>query len=166
VTTRRRLLAASAAAALTPKLVGLAASEEIRSDVRVKPANSTILFTAPVELAGDWGRMLENSADLVVERMRLTCLDGVRLLSDRQPTRLRVDQHTSGTPAIWLHPDGTSMASTRADVEFVVICRIVPYCLPVSVLDDFSVFQSMPLESGLSTSPASMSAFDDAKHAR
>ena len=74
------------------------------------------LLTAPIELAGDWGRMLEGAADQVVERMRHACLDGVRLVSDRQPTRLRVDEHTSGTPAIWLHPDGTSMAWIIVDI--------------------------------------------------
>ncbi|MBZ9887723.1 hypothetical protein LB559_07225 [Mesorhizobium sp. BR1-1-3] len=74
------------------------------------------LLTAPIELAGDWGHMLEGAADQVVERMRHACLDGVRLLSDRQPTRLRVDEHTSGTPAIWLHPDGSSMAWIIVDI--------------------------------------------------
>jgi hypothetical protein len=48
--------------------------------------------------------------------MRGSCLDGVRLVSDRQPTRLRVDEHTSGPPAIWLHPDGSSMAWVIVDV--------------------------------------------------
>jgi hypothetical protein len=47
---------------------------------------------------------------MVVERMRYACLDGVRLLSDRQPTRLRVDEHKSGFPAVWLHRDGSTMA--------------------------------------------------------
>ena len=77
---------------------------------------SPTLLTAPIELAGDWGRMLEGAALQVVERMRHACLDGVRLLSDRQPTRLRVDEHTSGTPAIWLHPDGSSMAWIIVDI--------------------------------------------------
>ena len=40
--------------------------------------------------------------------MRHACLDGVRLLSDRQPTQLRVDEHTSGPPAVWLHADGST----------------------------------------------------------
>ncbi|AMY04359.1 hypothetical protein AB0V79_20100 [Mesorhizobium ciceri] len=74
------------------------------------------LLTVPIELAGDWGHMLEGAADQVVERMRHACLDGVRLLSDRQPTRLRVDEHTSGAPAIWLHPDGSSMAWIIVDI--------------------------------------------------
>jgi hypothetical protein len=74
------------------------------------------LLTAPIELAGDWGHMLPRAADQVVERMRHACLDGVRLLSDRQPTRLRVDEHTSGSPNVWLHPDGSSMAWVIVDV--------------------------------------------------
>jgi hypothetical protein len=74
------------------------------------------LLSAPIELAGDWGRMLPNSADQVVERMRHSCLDGVRLVSDRQPRRLRVDQHTSGSPAVWLHPEGNGTAWIIVDV--------------------------------------------------
>jgi hypothetical protein len=74
------------------------------------------LLSAPIELAGDWGKMLPYAADQVVEFMRHACLDGVRLLSDRQPTRLRVDEHTSGSPAVWLHPDGSSTAWIIVDV--------------------------------------------------
>jgi hypothetical protein len=74
------------------------------------------LLTAPVELAGDWGHMLPRSADLVVERMRRACLDEVRLVSDRQPTSLRVDEHTSGYPSVWLHPDGSTMAWVIVDI--------------------------------------------------
>ncbi|MDX8495156.1 hypothetical protein RFN29_26715 [Mesorhizobium sp. VK22B] len=77
---------------------------------------STTLRSAPIELAGNWGHMLPQAAEQVVERMRQACLDGVRLLSDRQPVRLRVDEHTSGQPAIWLHPDGSSMAWIIVDI--------------------------------------------------
>jgi hypothetical protein len=49
------------------------------------------LLSAPIELAGNWGHMLPRSADLVAERMRHSLLDGVGLVSDRQPTRLRVE---------------------------------------------------------------------------
>jgi hypothetical protein len=80
----------------------------------IEPAPT--LLSAPLELAGTWGHMLPRSADLVVERMRHSCLDGVRLVSDRQPTRLRVDEHTSGPPAVWLHPDGSSMAWIIVDI--------------------------------------------------
>ncbi|SFP87790.1 hypothetical protein SAMN03159463_05063 [Mesorhizobium sp. NFR06] len=74
------------------------------------------VLSVPIELAGDWGHMLPRAADQVVERMRHACLDGVRLVSDRQPTRLRVDEHTSGSPAVWLHPDGSSMAWIIVDI--------------------------------------------------
>jgi hypothetical protein len=74
------------------------------------------LLSAPIELAGDWGHMLPRAADQVMERMRHACLDGIPLLSDRQPTRLRVDEHTSGLPAVWLHPDGSSMAWIIVDI--------------------------------------------------
>ena len=74
------------------------------------------LLTAPIELAGDWGHMIPRSADLVIERVQHACLEGIRLVSDRQPTRLRVDQHTSGSPAVWLHPDGSSMAWIIVDI--------------------------------------------------
>ena len=39
------------------------------------------LRTAPIELAGDWGRMIPHAALLVVERIRAACLDGFRLIS-------------------------------------------------------------------------------------
>jgi hypothetical protein len=74
------------------------------------------LLTAPIELAGNWGRMIPNSGDLVVERMRRACLQGVRLVSDRQPTRLRVDEHNAGPPAVWLHDDGSTTAWVIVDI--------------------------------------------------
>ena len=79
-------------------------------------ATPSSLLTAPIELAGDWGHMVPRSADQVVEIMRHACLDGVRLVSDRQPTRLRVDRHASGSPAVWLHPDGSTMAWIIVDI--------------------------------------------------
>lgn len=82
------------------------------------PRNKTpaTLLSAPLELAGNWGRMLPQAAEQVVEKARRACLDGVRLLSDRQPARLRVDRHGTGQPAIWLHPDGSSMAWIIVDI--------------------------------------------------
>jgi hypothetical protein len=67
------------------------------------------LLTAPIELAGDWGRMIPDAVQHVLERMRRACLAGVRLVSDDQPDRLRVDEHASGPPYIWLHSDNTSI---------------------------------------------------------
>jgi hypothetical protein len=74
------------------------------------------LLSAPIELAGNWRHMMPRDADVVVERMRHSCLDGIRLVSDRQPTRIRVDEHASGSPAVWLHPDGSSMAWIIVDI--------------------------------------------------
>jgi hypothetical protein len=48
--------------------------------------------------------------------MRRACLDGVRLVSDDQPERLRVDEHPSGSPAIWLHSDNTPIGWIIVDV--------------------------------------------------
>lgn len=48
--------------------------------------------------------------------MRRACLDDVRLLSDRQPAALRVDEHTSGPPAIWLHTGPGSAAWVIVDI--------------------------------------------------
>lgn len=80
----------------------------------VQPA--VTLLSAPIELAGNWGRMVPTSADKVVELMRRSCLDGVRLVSDRQPTRLRVDEHPAGSPAVWLHADGSTTAWVIVDI--------------------------------------------------
>jgi len=74
------------------------------------------LLTAPIELAGDWGRMIPNSALQVVERMRIACFDGVRLVSDDQPARLRVDEHMSGNPAVWLHADEPDIGWIIVDI--------------------------------------------------
>ncbi|MDI9847740.1 hypothetical protein QM467_06695 [Rhodoblastus sp. 17X3] len=74
-----------------------------RANTRI---DKVTLLTAPIELTGDWGQMIHASATKVAQRMRHACLDGVRLVSDRQPAALRVDEHTSGLPAIWLHSGG------------------------------------------------------------
>jgi hypothetical protein len=53
--------------------------------------------------------MIPDAALHVVERMRRACLKGVRLVSDDQPERLLVAEQTSGSPAVWLHYDNTSI---------------------------------------------------------
>jgi len=67
------------------------------------------LLTAPIEI-GDWAGSAPHDADAVIARMREACLSGVRLVSDRQPKRLRVDDHSSGAPHIWLHEENPDMA--------------------------------------------------------
>jgi hypothetical protein len=68
------------------------------------------LMSAPIEITGDWGRMLPRAVKLVLGRMRQACLEGIRLVSDRQPQQIRVELRNSGTPAIWLHTDESEMA--------------------------------------------------------
>jgi hypothetical protein len=63
------------------------------------------LLTAPLELGGSWGQSLRADAAAVIERMRKACLAGVALLSERQPAKLRVDNHAGSNPSIWLHSE-------------------------------------------------------------
>ncbi len=74
------------------------------------------LLSAPIELAGNWGRMIPASAAKVLDRMRFACLEGVRLISDRQPTVLRVEEHTFGLPSIWLHSADPTVAWVIVDI--------------------------------------------------
>src|SRR5690242_10474109 len=97
---RRAWLLAAAGAALHPRLLTMALA-------RAKDAPPTLL-TAPLTVQGAW--KWPEAADRVLERMRAVCLSGVRLLSDRQPDKILVDDHTSGGPAVWLHNDGTKTA--------------------------------------------------------
>lgn len=112
------MVAGAAAASLVPAVLTRRRTSEMGHSAMAARLSSPslTLLSAPIELAGDWGHMLPRSADQVVERMRHACLDGVRLVSDRQPMRLRVDEHTSGPPAVWLHPDGSSMAWIIVDI--------------------------------------------------
>jgi hypothetical protein len=48
--------------------------------------------------------------------MREVCLAELRLFSDRQPLRLRVDNHPDGPPAIWLHDDPADTAWIIVDI--------------------------------------------------
>jgi len=77
--------------------------------------NETLL-TIPMELAGNWGHMVPGAAKLGVERMRQACLAEVRLVSDRQPKSLRIDEHMFGSPAVWLHSDPRDVAWIIVDI--------------------------------------------------
>jgi hypothetical protein len=88
------------------------------------PAGKSTLASAPIEVHGDWAGSLPQAALAVVSRMRESCLAGVRLVSDQQPERLRVDNHTSGPPAIWLHLDGTPLAWIIVDIGPYDWCKL------------------------------------------
>jgi hypothetical protein len=77
---------------------------------------SMTLLDVPLEVHGEWGRSSPRDVAAVVSRMREVCLGGARLLSDQQPSGLRIENHRSGNPAIWLHDDGSTTASIIVDV--------------------------------------------------
>ena len=74
------------------------------------------LLTVPVELGGEWGGSPPHDAMAVISRMREVCLSGVRLLSDRQPAKLRIDEHPFGPPHIWLHDQNPDTAWIIVDI--------------------------------------------------
>ena len=69
-----------------------------------------------MEVRGDWGGSLPGAALAVVSRARRACLSEVRLVSDQQPERIWVDDHSSGPPHIWLHGDGAPVAWIVVDI--------------------------------------------------
>jgi hypothetical protein len=74
------------------------------------------LLLAPLQVEGTWGDSSPSDAAAVISRMRQACLSGLRLLSDHQPERLRVDDESSGPPHIWLHSDNPTTAWIVVDV--------------------------------------------------
>jgi len=94
---RREFLAVAAAALILPARV-LAGSG----------GAAPSLLTVPLAVQGAW--QWPAAATRVLLRARAACLSGVRLLSDQQPDRLLVDDHTAGPPAVWLHDDGSRTA--------------------------------------------------------
>jgi hypothetical protein len=78
----------------------------------------------PLELAGNWRESSSTDAIAVIARMREACLSDIQLHSDRQPERLRVDDHTSGPPAIWLHSDPATTAWIIVDVGTREWCNL------------------------------------------
>lgn len=96
-----------------------------RTRAREQPASTTVdLLSAPLELAGEWGDSLQGAAAVVIGRMREVCLTGVRLLSDLQPKRLRVDNRSPGPPAIWLHDKPAQTAWIIVDIGPRAWCQL------------------------------------------
>jgi hypothetical protein len=82
------------------------------------------LLSAPLEVGTDWGRSAPNDASAVITRAREACLVGIRLLSDRQPAKLRVDDHTKEYPHIWLHEDHPDTAWLIVDIGANDWCKL------------------------------------------
>jgi hypothetical protein len=94
-------------------------------DARAQPRFPLMtLLSAPLELGGEWGGSPRNDAFAVISRMREACLSGVRLLSDRQPAKLRVDEHTGGLPHIWLHDANPDTAWIVVDIGAGDWCKL------------------------------------------
>jgi hypothetical protein len=68
------------------------------------------LFSAPLELTGDWRESPPEAVLRVLSRTRDVSLFGIELFSDRQPATIRVESRTEGFPAIWLHDENACMA--------------------------------------------------------
>jgi hypothetical protein len=73
-------------------------------------ATTPPLLLAPLELAGDWRETPPHAVMRVVSRLRDMSLSGFALLSDRQPTAIRVESRVDGYPAIWLHGEDADLA--------------------------------------------------------
>jgi hypothetical protein len=113
--TRRTFLGGALMASL-PRLI---------NDGRAQtPFPPITLLSAPLEVGGDWGSSPPNDALAVIARMREVCLSGVRLLSDRQPAKLRVDNHSSGLPHIWLHQEQSDTAWIVVDIGTLDWCKL------------------------------------------
>ena len=82
------------------------------------------LLSAPLELGGEWGSSRPNDVLAVVSRMREVCLSGVRLLSDQQAAKLRVENHSSGPPHIWLHKEQSDTAWIVVDIGALDWCKL------------------------------------------
>jgi hypothetical protein len=81
-------------------------------------------LTAPLDIGGEWGQSMPGDARRVVTRMREVCLAGVKLVSDRQPARLRVDDQPTGPPHVWLHSDQPETAWVVVDIGTRDWCKL------------------------------------------
>jgi hypothetical protein len=97
--------------------VVLLGGAQLTGESRAQPTASQVtLLSAPLELVGEWGGSPPQAAARVLARMREVSLAGVELVSDQQPDKLRIDEHTSGSPAIWLHSDPPKTAWIILDI--------------------------------------------------
>ena len=86
-------------------------SSRLIAGALAQPADAAAsLLSVPLELAGVWTSSPPDAVTRVLSQMREVSLSGVRLRSDRQPDRLRVDNHPNVLPAVWLHDDHTKIA--------------------------------------------------------
>jgi hypothetical protein len=112
---RRTFFLLGGALILCPvRLVAAAVAPPVVSNQLAIPKGS--LLAALLELRGIWGSSPLEAVTCVLLRVREVCLCGLKLVSDRQPERLLVDNHGEGPPAIWLHNDKPGTAWIILDV--------------------------------------------------
>jgi hypothetical protein len=102
---RRRFMTLTGAAAL------VAAGWRARARESARAGN---LLAAPIELRGEW--VYADAVARVLLRVREVDLSGLRLLSDRQPARISVENHNEVSPSIWLHSDEPERAAIIVDI--------------------------------------------------
>jgi hypothetical protein len=113
----RRALLGLAGGALVASRLGAAALG------RASEATGSLL-TAPLALGGTWKSSPADAVLRVLSRMREVSLEGLRLVSDQQPDRLYVDDHPSGSPAVWLHNDHPNTAWIIVDIGPADWCKL------------------------------------------
>jgi hypothetical protein len=82
------------------------------------------LLGAPLELGGGWVWSSPGEVKCVLSRVRDVCLSDLRLLSDQQPEKLRVDNYTEWWPHVRLHADPPGMAWIFLNVPSRDWCRL------------------------------------------
>lgn len=80
------------------------------------------LHSAQLKLQGNWDCHRGNIR--VLSRVRDMCLSDVRLLSDRQPRRIRVEHRSGCYPSIWLHDEDPNMAWIIVSTEPHAWCQL------------------------------------------
>jgi hypothetical protein len=88
------------------------------------PISALTLLSVPLELGGDWSKSPLKAVYAVLSRTREACLSGIGLLSDQQPEKLQVDNHSSGPPYIWLHTEHPNMAWIIVDIGTRDWCKL------------------------------------------
>jgi len=83
---------------------------------KCSPEGETIAPFSALDAWGIWGASPPRDVVAVLSRPREACLSGIALFSDRQPARIRVDNHTDGPPAIWPHNEDPRLAWIILDV--------------------------------------------------
>jgi hypothetical protein len=96
----------------------------VRSLEAQQDSSKKTLLDAPLELGDGWIWSPAQEVHSVLSRVRDVCLSGLRLLSDRQPENLRVDNYTQGWPHVRLHADPPTMAWIFLNVPSQDWCRL------------------------------------------